>query len=110
VYGALNTYMFGAPWIISYERVLVRENGVAVTASHSRLFNVPWAAGFHRIVFGEDGAFKTFPLLLPGVIGLAALAFRRRAVAIALVLFLVLPSLVFLKYDWYRAHFLYALF
>jgi hypothetical protein len=110
LYGALNTYMFGAPWITSYQSVLVREEGVMKTASHSRLFNVPWKAGFNRIVFGADGVFKTFPIMIPGCVGILALALRRWATSLALVLFCLLPSILFLKYDWYRPHFLYPLF
>ncbi len=109
-FGALNTYLFGAPWISSYQRVLVREGGVVKTASHVRLFTVPMRDGLNRIVFGADGAFHSFPLLLPGLAGIVAVALRKRALALALVLFAVLPALAFAKYEWYRPNFLYPVF
>lgn len=110
VWAALNTWQFGAPWTTSYQRVIVRENGVAKTASHARLFNVPFLDGMRRILFGADGGPRTFPLLVPGLVGLVVLMFRRRLVAAGLLLFCVLPLLAFAKYDWYRAHFLYPVY
>lgn len=110
VYAALNTWMFGAPWITSYQSVLVRENGVPTTASHTRLFNVPFATGLRRIVLGKDGAFASFPLLAPGLLGLFASARTRRSWAVGLLLAALLPLLAFVTYDWYRPHFLYPVY
>lgn len=110
LFGALNSWLFGAPWTTSYHRVLVREAGALTTAAHTRLFNVPFGEGLRRIVLAPDGAFRTFPLLGPGLAGLLAVAVRRRALALAVLLFCVLPMLVFAKYDWYRPHFLYPVY
>jgi hypothetical protein len=44
------------------------------------------------------------------LIGFLAYAFRNWKIALACVLFTVLPGLAFMKYDWYRPHFLYAVF
>ncbi len=109
-FGALNTYLFGAPWTTGYQRTLVRVAGVLTTASHSTLFRVPLFAGLKRIAFAPDGAFRTFPLLAPGLVGFVALGFRKRSWAVALLLFAVLPALVLAKYLWYRPQFLDAVF
>lgn len=106
-FAALNTWLFGAPWVTSYHRVIVREAGVMGTAAHTRLFNVPFARGLERILTASDGAFRSFPLLGPGLLSLAALMRTRRALALAVVLFVALPVLAYAKYDWYRPHFLY---
>jgi len=108
--GAFDTWAFGAPWITSYQRVLVRARGVAQVASHVRAFNVPWSRGLHRVTFEPDGAFATFPLLLPGLLGLLVVAWRRTLLAAGLFLFCLLPALAVATYDWYRPHFLLAVF
>jgi hypothetical protein len=106
-YALLNTVLFGAPWVTSYHRVIVREDGVMKTAAHTRLFNVEFARGLARIVTGADGAFRSFPLLAPGLAGALALGWRRRALGASVLLFALLPMLAYAKYDWYRPHFLY---
>lgn len=109
-WAAFNTWMFGVPWVTTYQRVLVREAGVLKVASHTRLFTVPFLKGIERIVLGDDGGFRTFLPLAPGLVGTFVLLFKRRALAIALLLFAVLPLLVFAKYHWYRPHFLYPVY
>lgn len=109
-YGALNAWMFGAPWITSYQRVIVREGGAMTVASHSRLFNVPMAGGLRREILGPDGILQAYPLLYAALPGLLVLVRRRRAMLVAMVLFSALPVLTFAKYDWYRPHFLYPVF
>jgi len=71
---------------------------------------VPWKKGLWNIIVGEGGGFAQFPLLAPGLVGFFAIAWRRRALAAALWAFALLPILLFMKYDWYRAHFLYPVF
>jgi hypothetical protein len=110
LYGALNTYMFGAPWITSYQAVLVREHGQQKVATHTDLFNVPWDAGFRTALTGPNGAFASFPLLAPGLLALPVLAWRRWRLALAILLFCTLPTLLLMKYTWFRPHFLYAIF
>lgn len=110
VWAAFNAWVFGRPWLTTYQQVIVREAGVMKVASHTRLFNVPFWQGLERIVFGKDGGFRTFLPLLPGLVGALVIVVKRRAVGVGLVLFAVLPMLVFAKYDWYRPHFLYPVY
>jgi hypothetical protein len=111
IFGGLNTWQFGVPWTTSYQNVLVRENGVAQVASHARLFTIPFVQGLRRIVLGDDGAFASFPPLAFGLAGVLPLALRRGwQLALAFALFALLPALVFAKYAWYRAHFLYPVY
>ncbi len=107
LYAWLNHWLFGAPWITSYHRVIVREAGEMRTAAHTRLFNVPFFTGLSRIVTAADGAFRSFPLLAPGLAGAMVLARRRPLLASAVVLSIALPVVAYAKYDWYRPHFLY---
>ena len=94
-YAALNTWLFGAPWVTSYHRVIVREAGVMGTAAHTRLFNVPFARGLTRILTAPDGALRSFPLLAPGLLSLVAPLRTRRALALAVALFVALPILAY---------------
>ncbi len=112
IYGALNTWMFGAPWITSYQRVMVRQQGTAIVASHVRLFRVPFMDGLRKILLGGDyaGAWSLCWPLVPGAVGLVLLFRRRVLLALGLALFGVLPILAFATYDWYRPHFLNAVF
>lgn len=107
-FGALNTWMFGVPWVTPYQMVLVRENGVMTTASHSRLFTIPVLEGLRAILFGKDSVFRAWPAALPGLVGLVLLLRRRPILATAAVLAFVLPVLTYAPYRWYRSPFLHA--
>lgn len=110
IFGLYNTWAFGAPWVTSYQRVLVRDHGEMQVASHVKAFNVPWKRGIHRVIYEPDGVFQTFPLLAPGLAGFLVLAWRRTLLTLGLILYCVLPTLAVTTYDWYRPHFLLAVF
>ncbi len=106
LFAAFNTWAFGAPWITSYQSVIVREAGRQTVATHTDLFNVPWRRGLNRVVFEDDGIFKTFPPFAFGLAGLFVLAVRRGfRLASGLALFCLLPAAAVMTYEWYRPHF-----
>ncbi|RME21389.1 MAG: DUF2029 domain-containing protein, partial [Deltaproteobacteria bacterium] len=51
LFGALNWYMFGAPWVTSYSRVLVVKAGKLAVADHMHAFNRPFWEGFELQLF-----------------------------------------------------------
>lgn len=112
LFASYNTWAFGAPWSTSYQNVLIREGGRSLVDSHVKAFNVRWDRGFETEVLGgyEHGIFATFPLLAPGLPGLFLLGKRSWLVVVGLLLFIVLPCLSVMTYDWYRPHFLLAAF
>jgi hypothetical protein len=99
-----NWYMFGAPWITPYQRVLIVHDGAQEVQSHFRLFSRDFDQGLSAI---WNQLRHTFPAYLLAFAGCAAWALRRKwAEAIAFSLALVLPLLFFAKYSWYREEFL----
>jgi hypothetical protein len=112
LFAAYNTWAFGAPWSTSYQNVIVRENGVQLVASHVKAFNTTWAKGLQRLLLDgyEWGIFASFPILAPGLLGLALTARKSRLIAVGFFLFILLPCLSVTTYDWYRPHFLFASF
>jgi hypothetical protein len=113
LFASFNTWAFGAPWITSYQSVIIREGGKQTVASHIDAFNVPWREGLHRLIFDDEpvGVFKSFPPLAIGLLGLVVLAFRKRVtLVVGLLVFCVLPAAAVFTYDWYRPHFLMASF
>ena len=108
-----NWWLFGAPWITAYHRVLVVHNGQQEIQPHTRLFHRDFWPGL-RALWGWPehgdpqgrGLMAVFPAYLPALLGTGFLAARKRFVpAIVFALALVWPLFFFAKYDWYRDDF-----
>jgi hypothetical protein len=108
-----NWWLFGAPWITAYHRVLIVHNGQQEIQPHTRLFHRDFWTGL-RAIWGWPehgdpqgrGLMAVFPPYLPALLGTGFLAARRRFIP-ATIFFLALawPLLFFAKYDWYRDDF-----
>lgn len=104
---AMNTYLFGSPLRIGYDRILVREAGQIATHSHSGDFH--WSrmrSGLERALLGGDGFLGRFPLFFPALAGWALLFARRRwAEALALGWCIAVPIAFHAPFTWYRLEF-----
>lgn len=84
IFAAANTAMFGAPWELSYNHVLITENYEMVTEDHALHLNKDFWEGLGDHLWGSasgpwgaTGLFRAFPaaiLLIPG----AVILWRRR--------------------------------
>jgi hypothetical protein len=108
-----NWWLFGAPWITAYHRVLIVHDGQQEIQPHTRLFHRDFWTGLHALwgwpEHGDPqgrGLMAVFPAYLPALLGTVFLAVRKRFLP-AIVFFLALtwPLLFFAKYDWYRDDF-----
>ena len=108
IFAAINTWMFGRPWITGYSRTLVMVNGVQSIHDHATDFH--WARlwpDLVRVVGGPDGLVAKWPVVLLAVAGLAVLAWRRRfAEAAALGLGAASPVVFHASFQWFRIAFL----
>lgn len=81
-FAVANTLMYGYPWLTSYSRMLVVEDGQPRIESLSEVFDAPLAEGLERLWDGADGYnFKKYALLplasVLGMLPLGWLAVRR---------------------------------
>ncbi len=101
--GALNTYLFGAPWLTGYQRTLVVVAGHPEAASHTDLFSVPFEQGLVRLWEGEYGLRQAFSILALAVPGVIVLARRAKALTAASLLALFFSIQIFARYA-YEGH------
>lgn len=108
-----NWLMFGAPWITSYERVLVVKDGALTVASHTKLFGTPFYEGLEELLLGDkEGLLNRFPVLVFSVLGLLGMLWtrgRRAAGAAGLITMTILIGF-YAKFDYYEIRFLLPLF
>ncbi len=108
-----NWWLFGAPWITAYHRVLIVHDGQQEIQAHTRLFHRDFWQGLHAIwgwpEHGDpqgSGLMAVFPAYLPALLGTGFWAARKRFVPAAVFFFaLAWPLVFFAKYDWYRDDF-----
>ena len=104
----LNTLMFGAPWITSYERVLTVVDRTPGLKSHCDLWTLSTKDGLERLFMSRDhGLLFRSPASLVGVVGLASLWRRSRPLALALALSVAGFVLFFLRYKYTTARFFF---
>lgn len=101
--GALNTYLFGAPWMTGYQRTLVVVGGHPEAASHTDLFSVPFEQGLVRLWEGEYGLRQAFSILAFALPGVIALGRRAKALTLASLLALFFSIQIFARYA-YEGH------
>lgn len=101
--GAVNTYLFGAPWITGYQRTLVVVGGHPEASSHTDLFSVPFDQGLVHLWEGEYGLRQAFTILALAIPGVLVLARRAKVLTLASIVALVLSIEIFARYA-YEGH------
>lgn len=101
--GAVNTYLFGAPWITGYQRTLVVVAGHPEASSHVDLFSVPFEQGLHALWEGEYGLRQAFTILGFAVPGIVVLARRAKVLTLVSAIALFLSIQIFARYA-YEGH------
>jgi hypothetical protein len=103
-FGALNTYQFGAPWLTSYQRVWVVENGVSRVGDHLASLGRPFWEGFQMQLFHQHlGLMATATAGVLGWLGLRALWRRRPLMAWSSAAFALGTFLFYCVYDYTHA-------
>jgi hypothetical protein len=113
LYGLANWWMFGKPWVTSYERVLVVSSGALHTASHTNLFTIPMADGLDAMLFRErHGLLTAYPATLVVWLGFLPLIAARRTRVLALTTMAVFVGFVlfFARFKYYHERFLFPCF
>ncbi len=113
LYGIANTYMFGRPWITSYQRVLVVRAGELAVASHTDLFNVPFREGLMDVLFTRDhGLLTRYAPATLAWLGFIPLLVRRETRRLGLGAALTLLAVIafFLRFKYYHERFLFPVF
>jgi len=105
-YALANTAMYGAPWITSYQRILMVRNGVQTIETYRDAFETPLIEGlarfFSRSAEGELGPMAALPLAAyAGLVFLRAYPRLAVALGVSLAGFLV----VFAKFRYGGARF-----
>ena len=122
----INAWWFGAPWMTSYQRVLVREVGSDGRRVARRASSRAPARGRGPACFlGRRRAFpRAYQIFGPGLLGFLALIGRkdlrvgsaeaprsRNLIVVGCSCFLTrCRHLLLMKYQWYRPYFLYPAF
>lgn len=96
-----NTVMYGAPWILSYQRVLVMHNGHTEVVQHSADFRFPFWAGIKRLIMNRSqGILYIAPASTIGVLGLFFLFRKARWLALGIFI-------AFLAFFLFHAKYIY---
>lgn len=66
-YGLANWWMYGAPWVTSYHRILTVRNGVPEIVSYGQAFDFPLAQGIRRF-FQTSAEGEVWPMAFPAVL------------------------------------------
>jgi hypothetical protein len=109
VAGIANTIMYGAPWVTSYDRILVVENRVPTTGSARDLFTNTVDAGV-RLMFldREHGLLANALPALIAVFGLVPLARHDWRLAAGMAVALVGFVVAYVRYRYFNARFFFA--
>jgi hypothetical protein len=111
LYGLANWYMFGAPWISSYQRVLVIKGGELGIASHVSLFSRPYFTGLQDLLFSRhNGLVTAYPILCVSSLGLIPLFRRHRLQGAALLFVFLAYPLFYAPFEHYQERFLFPCF
>ena len=107
--GIANTIMYGAPWVTSYDRILVVENRVPTTRSARDLFTNTLDAGA-RLMFldREHGLVANALPALIAVVGLVPLARHDWRLAAGMAVALIGFVFAYVRYRYFNARFFFA--
>jgi hypothetical protein len=107
--GIANTVMYGAPWITSYDRILIVENRVPTTGSARALFTNTFEAGTRLMFADRDHGLVTNALpALIAVLGLIPLTRHDWKLAAGMAVALVGFVLAYVRYRYFNARFFFA--
>ncbi len=106
-YGLANWVMYGAPWVASYNRILVVKNGIQEVVSYSDAFANPLGRGLMRYFqpSGEGELWQSGAVAVIAYAGLVPLAFASWRMAAGLALASSAYVLVFAVYEYGGARF-----
>lgn len=109
VIGMMNWWMFGSPFLTSYDRVIAGFDGgrVIIEPSHRTFFDVPFVDGLWRQLFdGEKGLLASAPVLPAAILGLVPLFVRNAPAALTIGASMVAMTLFFAPYRlWDQSNF-----
>ena len=110
VFAAMNTWMFGAPWITSYQRVLVLRDGKQALGDHADLYRLPLLEGLMR-VFAKpgDGLVRGTPVIGVALLGAPLLLWKHRRLGAVVLLAMAVNVLSTAKFEVYHSRY-YVLF
>ncbi|HOU54813.1 MAG TPA: hypothetical protein PLQ97_12870 [Myxococcota bacterium] len=106
-YGIANWWMYGAPWVTSYHRILTVRNGVPQIVSYGQAFDVPLSQGIRRF-FQTSAEGEVWSMAFPAVLawlGVPWMVRRHWRIALGLAGSLAGFVLVFGKYHYGGARF-----
>lgn len=101
---ALNTYLFGSPFVTSYDRII---GGGHQIYSQKNAFVLPFREGaWGQFADGNHGLLLTSPITLAALVGFVPLARRQPRVAVALAVGMAgLFALYSIYWDWATSHY-----
>lgn len=103
-----NWYLYGSPTASSYQRIIVRQNGLMTTESISERFKEPFRENLKKVFTDErEGVVPKAPLLLLSLLGAVALLLDRKSRAIAGAYLAILVAFVVLHGKY---HYIYSRF
>lgn len=98
VWGVINTWLFGRPWWVGYNRILIVHQGVPGLDNVNDAFSTPLSDGLRRIWQGDYGLRVRFAVLGIAAPGLIYLLFRRPLSALATLTGVAVSLYVFGRY------------
>lgn len=94
-----NTLMYGAPWVFSYQRVLVMHNGHPQMVTHTSDFRFPFWQGLRRLIMDRgQGLLNIAPATILGLLGLPFLFRKAKWLTVGFVIAFVAFFLFHAKY------------
>lgn len=106
VFAVANWWMFGAPWTTSYDRILVRQDGVIALESARERFGTPMWQGLRVLVgHGREGLWQNLAVFFVALAGFVPLFRRAWGFALATLVALVAYFLFFAPYEYIYARF-----
>lgn len=108
--GAINTYMYGAPWVFGYNRVVEVASGEIQLASTGARFNTPLGDGLVRTFGGGYGLLSFYGVYAAFIFGIWPMLRRHFRFALVALGSAAGVLVVFSLYDWESDRFQYASF
>jgi hypothetical protein len=100
VVGGVNAWLFGRPWWVGYNRVLIVEHGVPRVESATDVFTVAFDEGIKRLWSGTYGLRDRFTIMGVAGLGLPWLLVKRTRYALAAITTAAISLVVFARYEY----------
>lgn len=106
LFAAMNTAMFGAPWVTTYQRVLIMKNNHRAVGDHADLYTVPLLEGLLR-VFGKpgDGLVRGYPIVGVALLGIPLLLRKHWRLGAVVLLAMAANVLSTAKFEVYHSRY-----